>query len=262
MAQQQELKIQTHRVLIVDDEPTVGHAIRKILDTLKVTSEYAEDAETGLRCIEAATESFSLIICDQRMPGMKGTEFLARAKEITPATIRYLITGYSDMDTIINAVNKGAVQHYISKPMEMDDMITAVKRGLQLYEHHLEKEQLFTLAKEQNAKLYELNSELVEAAKKREAKRKDLESEIDDIQAQLNEAESTPAADPSAAVAVIREYAEGSESEGDESKCQERFNRLYLETLKALHHSFTDLALKNGMEMPEIEQSEPEGSRA
>ncbi|MCG8616555.1 MAG: response regulator [Desulfobacterales bacterium] len=251
MTQGQGLKIHKHRVLIIDDEAAVGKAIRRILNSLKVESEYAENAEVALSYVEKTKQPFSLIICDQRMPGMKGTEFLARAKEISPTTIRFLITGYSDLDTIINAVNKGAVQHYISKPMDANKMVEAVRTGLRLYEHQLESAHLLSLAKKQNAKLYELNTELVETTQKNDRQRKKLEKEIADIRNQLEQTESDAPVNPTAAIALIEAYANAKDSER-----QARFDTLYHATLAALYDAFNDLALRNGIELPERKNPE------
>ncbi|HCY87810.1 MAG TPA: hypothetical protein DHV36_21925 [Desulfobacteraceae bacterium] len=245
MTQRQGLKNHKHRVLIIDDEAAVGKSIRRILNTLKVESEYAENGEVALAFVEKATQPFSLIICDQRMPGMKGTQFLARAKEITPSTIRFLITGYSDLDTIINAVNKGSVQHYIAKPMDTKNMLAAIKTGLRLYEQHLESAHLFALAKSQNAKLYELNTELVETTKKHDQQRKALEEEITGIRDQLAQATTEVPAGPGDALRLIREYAAA-----DESERQHRFDDLYSATQNALFEAFNDLAQRNGLEFP------------
>lgn len=249
MTEQQEDKSGAHRVLIVDDEASVAKTVRRILGRAAIESEYAENGDAGLRCMETAVRPFSLILCDQRMPGMKGTEFLARAREISPATIRYLITAHSDLDTIINAVNKGAVQYYISKPMDINNMLAAVKNGLRLYEHHLESEQLFALAKQQNAKLYDLNCELVNATQQSQEEQKKLEKKIAGINAQIEKVQAGASAPPSHAMALIREYAAA-----DAWEEQSRFNSLYRATLSSLYEAFSDLALRNGIEMPEPEK--------
>ena len=103
-------------MLLVDDDAPTGKAIGRVLEREGLGYTFVDSAEEGIKVLENVEFPFSLILSDQRMPGMPGTEFLSRAKELAPDTIRYLITGYSEMDTIINAVNKGAVQHYISKP--------------------------------------------------------------------------------------------------------------------------------------------------
>ncbi len=82
---------------------------------------------------------------------------MEKAKEITPDTIRFLITGYADMDAVTEALNKGAIHRYISKPWNTEALIEAVRNGLEQYAAILENHRLFTLAKEQNTVLYKLN---------------------------------------------------------------------------------------------------------
>jgi DNA-binding NtrC family response regulator len=142
-----------HRVLVVDDEAPIGKAIGRLLEIEKLEYVYVNSGESALESLKKAAQPFSLIISDQRMPGMPGTQFLEHAKRLNPETIRFLITGHSDMQTIINAVNKGAVQRYIAKPWKNDEMVQAIQYGIGQYERFLEDKALITLAKKQNAKL-------------------------------------------------------------------------------------------------------------
>ncbi|GGF12843.1 hypothetical protein GCM10011611_18130 [Aliidongia dinghuensis] len=102
-------------VLVVDDEPQV---LAAIADTLEDDFHVLVNA-SPLSAIETLreTKDLSVIISDQRMPGLSGHEFLTRAKEISNAT-RILITGYSDMDAVVAAVNSGRIFGYISKPWD------------------------------------------------------------------------------------------------------------------------------------------------
>ncbi len=246
MTRSQGHKKQEHRVLIIDDEAVVGKAIGRILDNLKIKSTYAESGEAGLERLKNTKTPFSLIICDQRMPGMEGTQFLARAKKITPETIRVLMTGYSEMDTIITAVNKGAVQSYISKPWEHDDMVKAIQSGIAMYERHLDSDQLFILAKKQNAKLYELNCELMESAKLHENELEQLEGQIKGFAEQLNEKTDKSSLTPTQVMDRMISIINASETDK-----QGLFKTLYENTISSLYREFSDLALRNGIEMPE-----------
>ena len=153
-----------HKVLVVDDEAAVGRAIGRILKSQKLLFSIVRSGEEGVAALKETDRPFSLIISDQRMQGMPGTEFLAQARKISPNTIRFLMTGYSEMDTIIKAVNQGAVQYYIEKPWQPKDLVTTIQTGVRLYDRHLESQHLFGLAKKQTARLYELNRELMEIA--------------------------------------------------------------------------------------------------
>jgi response regulator RpfG family c-di-GMP phosphodiesterase len=110
----------------------------------------------GLACLEANKESISLIISDQRMPGMSGSEFLEQAKRIRPEIIRILLTGYSDVSAIIDAVNKGEIHRYFTKPWNDEQLLAQVDQSLEQYELVLENRRLQALVQSQNKQLYEL----------------------------------------------------------------------------------------------------------
>jgi two-component system cell cycle sensor histidine kinase PleC len=99
-------------VLVVDDEPQILTAITDLLeDEFAVWT--ASDGETALKILKL--QEMSVILSDQRMPGMSGAEFLGAAREISDAT-RVLVTGYSDLDALVKAVNLGQIHAYLSKP--------------------------------------------------------------------------------------------------------------------------------------------------
>jgi len=238
-----------HRVLIVDDEASVGKAIGRILDSQKIQSIYAPNGEAGIEAITGSDRQFSLIISDQRMVGMRGTQFLAHAKEITPESIRYLITGYSQMDTIINAVNNGAIQHYISKPWDNEDLTNKIQAGIARYEQYLESEQLVGLAKKQNAKLYDLNCELMETATQHDNERQGLDDEICALKTALEEKTSQKTPGPAQVITNLQKFLGSRESDA-----QEVANAIHVQVLYRLHDEFHDLALRNGVEMPDPTQ--------
>jgi len=234
-----------HKVLIVDDEAHVGKALGRILERMGLNHTYVSSGEKGLEILENEAAQFSLILSDQRMPGLLGTDFLSRAREISPETIRYLITGYSEMETILNAVNKGAVQHYISKPWDYDTMQQDIEDGLAMFEKHLESEKLLNLAKKQNSKLYELNCELVETAKTHENQKKELDQEIENLSRDLDRIRDTTDPEPSQVIAGITDWIKAR----DENP-EEHLTTLQNQVLTSMYDLFTDLALKNGIEMP------------
>jgi response regulator RpfG family c-di-GMP phosphodiesterase len=208
---------------------------------------YADSGESALVYLKTANQPFSLIISDQRMPGMPGTQFLEHAKQINPETIRFLITGHSDMQTIINAVNKGAVQRYISKPWTKDEMIQAVAYGIDQYERFLEEKALITLAKKQNAKLYQLNCELMETAKTHTKELRVIDTEIQSIEAQLKELATQACLTPAR---VMEELQKRVTPHGEKS--QTTLDNLFAQTITALYIKFRDLFLGYGFEMPPL----------
>ena len=118
-------------VLIVDDEPD-------ILDSLRLSLELDYDVQTATSGAEGlellGTHGAALIISDQRMPKMDGVEFLAQAQELSPDSVRMMLTGFADFGAIVEAVNKGQIYRYISKPWEPRELEMDVRRAVERYE--------------------------------------------------------------------------------------------------------------------------------
>ncbi|MDD9303900.1 MAG: response regulator [Desulfobacter sp.] len=235
-----------HKVLIVGHKVPKDQTVGPVLEDLGLGFIHDETGEEGLESVRKATTPFSLVLCDQRMPGMKGSQFLAKVKEISPETIRVLITGYSDIKTIIRAVNKGAVQRYISKPLKNDDITQTIRSGIAQYEKYLESQQLYGVAKKQNKKLYELNCELMEATKATEKKLTRLEKEILTIAAQLKQKTAQRPLTQAQAVGLVVKCIDA--IPGDSQK---ELNFLYEKSIQTLYKHFEELALRNGIEMPD-----------
>lgn len=110
-------------VLVVDDEPQILTAISDLLD-----GEFrVHTARDGLSALEVlAAHDIAVILSDQRMPGMTGAEFLGRARSQSDAT-RILVTGYSDLDALVSAVNLGQIHSYLSKPWNPLELKVVVK---------------------------------------------------------------------------------------------------------------------------------------
>lgn len=102
-----------HTVLCVDDEPFVVASLARLLrhdyNVLTATS-----GEEALRIL--TQQRVDVLVSDQRMPGMKGVDLLRRVKDTYPATMRILLTGYADLNAIVDSVNEGEVFRYITKP--------------------------------------------------------------------------------------------------------------------------------------------------
>ena len=129
-----------HSLLVVDDE-------KEILRSLTLT--FGDDYEVFTACsgIEALElldhhNDISLVIADQRMPQMTGVEFLEKAIQINPHMIRIILTGYTDTSALIQAVNKGHIYQYVTKPWERHELKIIVKRALESYELVMKNQQL------------------------------------------------------------------------------------------------------------------------
>lgn len=120
-----------YKILVVDDET----ANLRLLERLFRASYEVVSAESGQDALEQITRhDIALIISDQRMPGMTGIEFLKKAAEIRPQTVRIMLTGYTDAEALVDAINSGVVYKYITKPWINDDLQYTAKRALQHYE--------------------------------------------------------------------------------------------------------------------------------
>jgi len=111
-------------VLCVDDEQNTLHALnRELRRSYSVTM--ALGGEEGLTAIRKEGP-FDVIISDMRMPGMNGAEFLRRAREEDPDSVRMLLTGYADVDSVMAAVNEGYIFRFITKPWDTEVLLGAV----------------------------------------------------------------------------------------------------------------------------------------
>jgi signal transduction histidine kinase len=100
----------------------------------------ATSGEEGLRVVNE--QPVALVLSDHRMPGMTGVEFLSRAFEVDPKTVRILVTAYGDAQTLGSAINSGAIYKFVAKPWQPDEMRVALRRGVEVYALDREREQL------------------------------------------------------------------------------------------------------------------------
>ena len=111
------------RVLCVDDEPSVLRSLNWLLRSRFDVSS-TTDASEGLELIR--NSEFDVVISDQRMPGMTGTEFLEQVKDTSPNTMRLLLTGYSEYTDVLRSVNDSEVFRFINKPWDNQHLIDTV----------------------------------------------------------------------------------------------------------------------------------------
>jgi signal transduction histidine kinase len=119
-------------ILIVDDENDNVEALERIF-RLKYKVLKATSGQQALRVLDQHPEPVALIITDQRMPEMTGVEFLARTIESRPETVRILLTGYTDIESVISAVNSGQIYRYLTKPWDPVDLQATVDRAVERY---------------------------------------------------------------------------------------------------------------------------------
>ena len=156
-----------HSILLVDDESSIIKSLERIFRKENYKILTASGGKEGLELLNTLEEPVSLIISDQRMPEMSGAQFLEKARKIFPDAGRYLLTGYSDMDAVIDAVNKGKIHRYLTKPWNDDELLVLIQQSLEQYELVLENRRLSELTSTQNKELNELNKNLEEKVNER-----------------------------------------------------------------------------------------------
>ncbi len=159
-----------HTILFVDDEQSILKALQRLFRRQNYNILIASSGQEGIEVLEKREAPVSLIVSDQRMPGMNGAAFLEKAKEIFPDTIRFLLTGYSDVDAIIDSINKGEIHKYITKPWNDDDLVLQVKQGVDHYNLVAENKRLLAVTTEQNRKLFEFGQQMDRKVKERTQK--------------------------------------------------------------------------------------------
>lgn len=138
-------------LLFVDDEEGVLHALRRIFIDENYTVLTANSGENALRMLDE--RQVHLLITDHRMPGMTGAELLKTVRERWPETIRIMLTGYADVNSIMGAVKEGAVYKFITKPWNDEDLRLTVALALQQYVLMHENRHLKELARQQQSRI-------------------------------------------------------------------------------------------------------------
>ncbi|MBW1722857.1 MAG: response regulator [Deltaproteobacteria bacterium] len=150
--------LKKNAVLIVDDEENILGALRRLLRKEPYKVFTASSGEEGLNRIRE--ERVQVVVSDQRMPGMSGTEFLARVREEFPDIIRIVLTGYTNLDSIMEAVNKGHVYKLFLKPWNDEALKLEIRRALDQYHLVQTNKKLSRQVLEQNEALKALNENL------------------------------------------------------------------------------------------------------
>jgi len=117
-------------LLLVDDEQNVLNALRRLLrrEGYRILT-----AGSGAEALELlALQPVQVIVSDQRMPGMSGVEFLSKVKELYPETVRISLSGYSEISTVTDAINKGAIWKYITKPWDDEALAEEIRLAFRM----------------------------------------------------------------------------------------------------------------------------------
>ena len=169
-------------LLLVDDEPSILSALRRLFRPCGYRILTAESGAAGLELL--GHEDVDLIISDMRMPEMDGAQFLERVRAEWPRVVRILLTGYADITSTVNAINKGEIYRYISKPWDDNDIVLIVRDALERQQLQRENTRLLALTQSQNEELKVLNSGL-------EARVRERTVELEQVNGFLNLANDT-----------------------------------------------------------------------
>jgi len=128
------------KILFVDDEPSALAGFSRALHG-KFDIRTAISGGEGLVRVQEEGP-FAVVVSDMRMPGMSGADFLAEVRRIAPQTVRMLLTGHADMHSAMDAVNRGQILHFLTKPCPRDVLIAAINSGLDQYHAAVEEKSL------------------------------------------------------------------------------------------------------------------------
>lgn len=120
--------MKTYGILVVDDELGILKSMKRMLRGEKYRTYVTTDAREALELLKH--ESIDIIISDQRMPGMTGTEFLSIVKREHPDIIRILFSGYLEFESLISAINEASIKKFIAKPWDSGELLNLLEELL------------------------------------------------------------------------------------------------------------------------------------
>jgi len=147
-----------HRILIVDDEEIVLHALRGLVSSAGYQVRSAPNPIEALRLVKQ--ESFSVVLTDYQMPMLTGLEFLAEVKREQPDATRLLITAFPSLKTVTDAINKGEIYRFVLKPWIREELLATLANAVQRYELITRNTVLQAATLSMNDKLAALNQSL------------------------------------------------------------------------------------------------------
>lgn len=159
------IPVDSATLLFIDDEANILAALERLFWPLGYTILTAESGAEALNLLEQQT--VDLVISDMRMPQMTGAEVLEQIRGKWPDVVRILLTGYSDLNLTIAAINRGEIYRYIAKPWDDNDIVLIVRDALERKQLLAEKQRLEALTQQQNEELKVLNTSLEDKVRQR-----------------------------------------------------------------------------------------------
>jgi two-component system probable response regulator PhcQ len=145
-----------NRILLLDDEPNILAALKRILMDEPYEILEAGSGEQGLEILHK--NPCKVVISDERMPGIGGAEFLTRVKDLYPETVRILLTGYASIEATMKAVNDGEIYRFFMKPWDDMDLRMAIRSAIEKFDLQKENERLLEVVQKQAGELSSIES--------------------------------------------------------------------------------------------------------
>ena len=146
-----------HTVLVVDDEPVIREMLTEALTREPYEILCAGSAEEALSIL--SQESVDVVLSDEKMPGMDGSEFLAIVRQQYPDTIRMILTGHASLESAIRAINEGEIYRFFTKPCNMVDLMVTIRQALRQKELMAENQRLHQTVQQQSLSLEALEKQ-------------------------------------------------------------------------------------------------------
>ncbi|MCE0496177.1 HD domain-containing phosphohydrolase [Vibrio salinus] len=162
-------------ILLLDDENEILKSLNRVL-RLDYNVILFSDGKEALSYLES--NEVAIIISDMRMPEMDGADFLAIAKELKPDSVRILLTGYSDVQSTVRAVNEGGIHTYISKPWDNENLKLTVAKAAEFYQLKIDRQRLNEEIAVRNKQLEAMNDALEESNHRLKNFNSELEKQV------------------------------------------------------------------------------------
>jgi response regulator RpfG family c-di-GMP phosphodiesterase len=121
----------TNTILLVDDEKSILNSLKRLLRKEEYKVLTASSGKKGLDILR--DNNVQVVISDQRMPEMSGTEFLSKVKKESPDIIRIILSGYTDVDVVIDTINQGSIYKFFHKPWNDQSLILEIRQAFEYY---------------------------------------------------------------------------------------------------------------------------------
>jgi two-component system response regulator HupR/HoxA len=156
-------KMEKRRVLFVDDEEKILKALERSLLDEPYEALFANSGKEALEVLKR--EQVHVLVTDMRMPEMTGLKLVRIVKKEYPYVIRLVLSGYTDIETLLAAINEGEIFRFITKPWKDEELKTTIRQTIEFYDLHSEREMLMGFVEQmvEGAEPKEVNFRLIQA---------------------------------------------------------------------------------------------------